>query len=97
MTGTAGTRAPSSPVRRKRFTGIVASAGRMAQTITVAVERFPWHPKVSKQVRRTHSLLVHDPHSTAAVGDRVVIEETRPLSKRKHFRLLSIEKRHESS
>lgn len=76
---------------RKKFSGVVLAAGNMAKTITVSVERFPWHPKVRKQIRRTKTYLVHDPGGEARVGDRVTIEETRPLSKRKHFRLVSVD------
>lgn len=79
-----------APRRRKRHTGIVVSAGKMAQTVKVSVERFREHPKVRKQVRRTTVFLVHDTKGTARVGDRVVIEETRPLSKRKHFRVVQV-------
>lgn len=77
-------------IRRKRFTGTVISAGKMAQTITVTVDRFPSHPKVGKKIRRSRRYLVHDAESKARVGDVVTIEETRPLSRRKHFRLLEI-------
>lgn len=80
-------------IRRKRFTGIVVSAGKMAQTVTVLVERRPWHPTLRAQYRRSQQYLVHDPAGGARLGDRVVIEETRPLSKRKHFRLLRVESR----
>lgn len=86
---------PRTP-RRKRLTGVVVSAGKMAQTITVLVERRPWHPKVKKQYRRSKAYLVHDARGAARVGDRVVMEETRPLSKRKHFRLVSVEQKGES-
>lgn len=79
--------------QRKRFTGRVAGAGKMARTITVEVSRFPWHPKLKKQFRRSSRFLVHDPREEARVGDQVVIESTRPLSKRKHFRVVEIVKR----
>ncbi len=79
----------SSP-RRKQFSGTVVSAGKMARTITVIVGRLPWHAKLRKQLRRTTKLLVDDPKQEAHAGDRVVIEETRPLSRRKHFRLLRV-------
>lgn len=76
--------------RRKQFSGTVVSAGKMARTMTVVVERLPWHPALRKQIRRRTKFLVDDPKSEARIGDRVVIEETRPLSRRKHFRLLRI-------
>lgn len=79
---------PSVKPRRRRFQGVVVSAGSMTKTVRVAVERTLWHPRVKKQVRRTKAFLVHDGRGEAKVGDRVVIEETRPLSARKHFRIL---------
>ena len=78
------------PPQRKKLSGTVTSAGNMQRTITVAIERHPWHARLRKQLRRQTKLLVDDPKHEAQVGDRVLIEETRPLSKRKHFRLLQI-------
>lgn len=75
---------------RTTFTGIVVAAGRMARTITVAIARLPWHAKLKKQVRRSKWFLVDDPTGAAHVGDQVTIQETRPLSKRKHFRLVRV-------
>ena len=82
-----------TPSQRKRFVGVVTAAKTMAKTVRVDVERFVWHPKVRKQVRRTTRFLVHDEPGSAQVGDRVLVEETRPLSKRKHFRVVRIEQR----
>lgn len=87
------TEAQNVQSRRRRFQGTVISAGHMAKTVRVAVERIVWHPKVRKQVRRTKTFLVHDERGDAKVGDRVVIEQTRPLSARKHFRILRFEGR----
>lgn len=81
--------------RRRQLAGKVVSVGKMAKTVTVAVERYPWHPRVRKQIRRTKHFLVHDPAGEARVGDRVVIEESRPISKRKHMRILRVETRNE--
>jgi small subunit ribosomal protein S17 len=61
----------------------------MKDTITVAVERYVQHPKYKKFMRRTKKFLVHDAGNTAKEGDIVDIRETRPLSKRKHFELLT--------
>lgn len=85
-----GATAGRPPPRRKRFSGVVISAGKMTQTVTVAVERVLWHPKVRKQLRRVQTFLVHDAKAETREGDRVVIEETRPLSKRKHFRVVAV-------
>jgi len=64
-------------------------ASRMTDTITVAVERYVKHPKYKKYLRRTKKYLVHDAGNTAKVGDVVDIKETRPISKRKSFTLVT--------
>ncbi|OGG77774.1 30S ribosomal protein S17 [Candidatus Kaiserbacteria bacterium RIFCSPLOWO2_01_FULL_54_24] len=68
----------------KTLKGIVVKRA-MKDTATVSVETFVMHPKYKKYLRKTKKYLVHDPENTAAVGDKVVIRETRPISKRKHF------------
>lgn len=64
-------------------------ASKMQDTCTVAVERYVKHPKYKKFQRRTKKFLVHDKGNTAVVGSTVEIRETRPLSKRKHFELVT--------
>mgnify|MGYP000005628354 FL=1 len=64
-------------------------ASKMQDTITVAVERYVKHPKYKKYLRRTKKFLVHDAGNTAQVGDVVDIKEIRPMSKRKHFALVT--------
>lgn len=64
-------------------------ATKMTDTITVAVERYVKHPKYKKYLRRTKKYLVHDAGNTAKVGDKVEIKETRPISKRKSFELVT--------
>ena len=68
----------------------------MTNTAKVAVTRYVKHPKYKKFIKKVKRYLVHDPENTAAVGDKVVIRETRPISKRKHFRIQSIETRVQS-
>lgn len=63
----------------------------MKDTATVEVERYVKHPKYKKYMRRAKKYLVHDPGNTAQVGQKVEIRETRPISKRKHFILISAE------
>lgn len=63
-------------------------ASKMQDTCTVAVERFVKHPKYKKYLRRTKKYLVHDAGNSAAVGQKVEIKETRPISKRKHFEIV---------
>ena len=64
-------------------------ASKMTDTITVAVERYVQHPKYKKFLRRTKKYLVHDAGNTAKVGEVVDIIETRPISKRKSFKLVT--------
>jgi small subunit ribosomal protein S17 len=77
---------------RKQRTGEVIS-NKMAKTIVVRVERrFP-HPRFKKVVTAYKKFYAHDEKSEAKVGDRVRIEETRPLSKTKRWRLMEIVER----
>jgi small subunit ribosomal protein S17 len=64
-------------------------ASKMTDTCTVAVERYVQHPKYKKFMRRTKKYLVDDKGNTAKVGDKVEIIETRPISKRKCFKLVT--------
>ena len=74
---------------RKQRMGEVIS-NKMAKTIVVRVQRrFP-HPRFKKVVTAYKKLYAHDEKSEAKVGDRVRIEETRPLSKTKRWRLMAI-------
>ncbi len=75
--------------RRKERVGEVIS-NKMAKTIIVRVERrFP-HPKFKKVVTGYKKFYAHDEKSEAKVGDRVRIQETRPLSKSKRWRLVEV-------
>ena len=77
---------------RKERSGEVIS-NKMAKTIVVRVERrFP-HPKYRKVVTTYTKFYAHDEKNEAKVGDRVRIEETRPLSKIKRWRLMEIVER----
>ena len=68
----------------KTFDGVVVKSA-MKDTVTVSVERYVQHPKYKKYMKLSKKFLVHNPGNTAAVGDKVTIKETRPISKRKHF------------
>lgn len=74
---------------RKERVGIVTST-KMDKTITVNVRRQMKHPMYSKYLERSTKMLAHDEDETAAEGDIVRILETRPLSKRKRWRLEEI-------
>jgi small subunit ribosomal protein S17 len=73
---------------RRTLSGTVVSV-KMKDTITVAIERYVKHPKYKKFMRRTKKYLVHDAGNTAKEGQLVDIRETRPISKRKHFELVT--------
>ena len=63
---------------------------KMSKTIVVELEDRKQHALYGKIMRRNSRVKAHDEEGLAGVGDRVRIEETRPLSKDKHFRLLDI-------
>jgi small subunit ribosomal protein S17 len=69
---------------RKQFAGVVVS-DKMKDTIVVSVSRYVKHPKYKKYVRRTKKYHVHDVGNTKKIGEKVTIEECRPISKTKHF------------
>src|SRR5438128_8672204 len=74
--------------RKERLGKVISN--KMAKTIVVQVERrFP-HPKFKKVVTGYKKFYAHDETSQAKVGDRVRIEETRPLSKLKRWRLVEV-------
>ena len=78
--------------KRKERLGEVIS-NKMAKTIIVRVERrFP-HPRYKKVVTGYKKFYAHDEKSEAKVGDRVRIQETRPLSKMKRWRLMEVVER----
>jgi small subunit ribosomal protein S17 len=75
--------------KRKVRTGIVKSA-KMDKTIVVAVERTLQHTAYGKTINKTSKLYAHEAENQAALGDQVVVMETRPLSKTKRWRLMKI-------
>lgn len=74
---------------RRTLTGWVVS-DRMDKTVSVRVERRKAHPLYEKVLRREKTLKAHDEKEEARVGDRVLVMETRPLSKTKRWRLVQI-------
>ena len=77
---------------RKVYRGKVVS-DKMDKTITVLVETYKTHPVYGKRVRYSKKYYAQDDNNEAKVGDVVRIMETRPLSRTKRFRLLSIEEK----
>jgi small subunit ribosomal protein S17 len=76
-------------VGRQTKTGRVVSA-KMQKTIVVEVERRVQEPQYQRTIKKTSRFMAHDEGNTAKVGDSVRIEETRPLSKRKRWRLREV-------
>ena len=83
------TAAPSKRSNPRTLAGTVVS-DRMDKTIGVLVERSVKHPVYGKIVRRKSKIHAHDEDNACKVGDFVVIVESRPISKRKSWRLQSI-------
>ncbi len=75
--------------KRKTRIGKVVS-NKMDKSIVVAIERRVAHPIYKKYYKKTTKLMAHDPNNECQVGDIVEIMETRPLSKRKRWRLVKI-------
>ncbi|MGN0743732.1 MAG: 30S ribosomal protein S17 [Christensenellales bacterium] len=74
---------------RKERVGIVVS-DKMDKTIVVAVSERVKHPLYKKIVNRTKKFKAHDENNACGIGDKVLIAETRPLSKDKCWRLVEI-------
>ena len=74
---------------RKERVGIVVS-DKMDKTIVVAVSERVKHPLYKKIVNRTKKFKAHDENNVCGIGDKVLIQETRPLSKDKCWRLVEV-------
>jgi small subunit ribosomal protein S17 len=70
-------------------TGVVVS-DKMNKTVKVAIERQVRDPLYGKTQKRTSTFLAHDEKNEAKVGDKVTITETRPLSRRKRWTVMSV-------
>lgn len=75
--------------KRKVREGVVVS-DKMQKTVVVAVESLVTHPMYGRRIRRTKRYKAHDEDNRCRVGDRVRIEETRPMSKDKNWRVVAI-------
>jgi small subunit ribosomal protein S17 len=73
----------------KTLTGRVVST-KMQKTISVLIQRYVPHPTYGKYQRRTTQLLAHDENNESRTGDLVAIEECRPLSRHKSWRLVKV-------
>ena len=80
---------------KRQETGLVVSSSRN-KTVTVLIERSVKHPLYKKILRRTSKLYAHDEANECKQGDIVRIEECRPLSKTKSWKLVTVEKKNQS-
>jgi small subunit ribosomal protein S17 len=78
----------SRNLRKTRIGKVVSNKGD--KTITVSIENRVKHPLIGKIVKRTYKLYAHDDKNEAGMGDTVKVMETRPISKTKRWRLVSI-------
>jgi small subunit ribosomal protein S17 len=72
---------------KRQFTGTVVS-DKMTKTVVVKVERTILHPKYNKRFKRSTKMKAHDEKGEYHVGDAVIIEECRPLSRDKRWRVV---------
>jgi small subunit ribosomal protein S17 len=75
--------------KRKTKVGWVVS-NRMEKTIVVAIDRLLRHPRYDRVIKRTSKLYAHDEKNQCQIGDKVLVMETRSLSKTKRWRLADI-------
>lgn len=76
-------------INKRKFAGQVVAA-KMSKTVVVKVDTMKFHPKYNKSYKVSKKYPVHDEKGVAKPGDRVVFEETRPLSKTKRWRLVQV-------
>ena len=74
---------------RKTRIGVVVS-NKMNKTISVSLERKMKHPVYSRVIKRKSKLYAHDEKNECGIGDKVLVMETRPLSKMKRWRLVKV-------
>ncbi|MBU4312896.1 MAG: 30S ribosomal protein S17 [Candidatus Omnitrophica bacterium] len=75
--------------KRKQRTGVVIS-DKMNKTIVVRLDRTAKHPVYRRIVKQVSKFMVHDEGEKAKIGDKVKIQETRPMSKNKRWRLVEV-------
>ena len=78
---------PDKKQKNKTLKGKVVS-DKMDKTVVVAVSRFVEHPKYKKRLKIIKKYKAHDEENAKKVGDMVEIEETKPISKDKHFKVI---------
>lgn len=80
----------SASTQNKRTKVGVVVSNKMQKTVVVAVENFVRHGMYQKYIKRTNKFLAHNEQPDINIGDRVLIEETRPLSKRKRWNVREV-------
>lgn len=90
MTETAGGPAQSAKQGRRQVKIGKVTSNKMQKTVVITVQRQINHPLYKRVVRRSKNFLAHDEKNECRVGDWVRIEETRPLSSRKRWRVIEI-------
>ncbi|QKK03243.1 MAG: 30S ribosomal protein S17 [Pseudomonadota bacterium] len=78
--------------KQRSLTGRVVS-NKMDKTVTVRLERLVKHPLYGKYIRRSSKVHAHDPDNSCNEGDTVLIEQTRPMSKTKAWRVIEVVER----
>jgi small subunit ribosomal protein S17 len=82
---------PTAPARRMRKTQIgIVTSNKMQKTVVVQVQRLIRHAKYKKYVKRLVKFKAHDENQTCQPGDKVLLVETRPISKEKRWKVQQI-------
>lgn len=82
--------------KKRRLEGVVIS-DKMQKTVVVNVTRFKKHPKYLKYYKSSRRFKAHDEVGNYKIGDKVIIEETRPLSKDKRWKVIDLIQKSEST
>ncbi len=75
-------------IKTKKILKGVVTSDKMDKTVVVKVTRFVEHPKYGKRIKKSKTYKVHDENNSKKIGDLVEIEETRPISKDKTFKVI---------
>lgn len=75
-------------IKKRRISGVVTS-DKMSKTRVVTVSRMKKHPKYHRYFKVSKNFKAHDENNEYKIGDKVVIEETRPMSKEKRWKIVS--------
>ncbi len=75
--------------QKKRRTGVVVS-NKMDKTVVIVTDRMTRHPLYKKYIKKRVKFKAHDEVNACQIGDTVLVEETRPLSKDKHWRIVEV-------